>query len=150
MAGMCEPFWERKTLAEMTTDEWESLCDGCGRCCLQKLEDEDTGEVYYTGLACHLLDIQQCRCQHYAQRTQRVVDCVSLTPDSMADYYWLPQTCAYRRLAEGKGLPPWHPLITGDRHSVHDAGISVRGKVISCRKVPERNWQDHLINWIEV
>lgn len=118
-------FWEQKTLAEMTTVEWESLCDGCGRCCLHKLEDADDGHVYYTRVACELLDIAQCRCQDYENRGQRVPDCVKLSIDQKAYFNWLPESCAYRLLAENKPLPSWHPLITGTQDSVAAAGMNV-------------------------
>ncbi|MEO0797781.1 MAG: YcgN family cysteine cluster protein [Pseudomonadota bacterium] len=124
-------FWEQKTLGEMTAAEWESLCDGCGRCCLLKVEDEDTGDIYLTGLACALLDLNSCRCRDYPNRQTKVPDCISLTPDAVAELGWLPPTCAYRRVAEGRGLAWWHPLVSGDPETVHTAGISVRGRALS-------------------
>lgn len=128
---MTDEFWKRKSLNEMTAVEWESLCDGCALCCLQKLEDEETGEIHFTDLACRLLDIQTCRCCNYAGRAQEVANCMVLSVDEPAAFRWLPATCAYRRLAEGQDLPGWHPLITGDPESVHEAGISAKGKMIS-------------------
>jgi uncharacterized protein len=126
---MNAPFWKRKTLHEMTGTEWESLCDGCGKCCLSKLEDEDTGEIHWTTVGCRLFDAKRCRCRDYTNRLDKVTDCVQLTPDNVATISWLPATCAYRMLAEGKELEWWHPLVSGRRSSVHEAGISVRGKV---------------------
>jgi uncharacterized protein len=122
-------FWKTKTLAEMNKAEWESLCDGCGKCCLSKLEDEDTGEIHWTSVACRLFDAGACACRDYANRTRKVHDCVALTPDNVGKISWLPKTCAYRLIHEGKELFDWHPLVSGNRQSVHEAGASVRGKV---------------------
>lgn len=126
-----KPFWKTKTLAEMTPDEWESLCDGCGRCCLVKLEDEDTGKIHFTDVACTLFDSRACRCKDYANRTARVHDCVQLTPQNIGELNWLPNTCAYRLLDEKKSLAWWHPLVSGTKRTVIEAGISVKGNLIS-------------------
>ncbi|MGH7153224.1 MAG: YcgN family cysteine cluster protein [Acetobacteraceae bacterium] len=127
------PFWQTKTLEQMTKEEWESLCDGCGRCCLHKLRDETTQALAFTNVACHLLDCDLCRCRDYPNRSRRVPDCVSLTPATVREVDWLPPSCAYRRLAEGKDLAWWHPLVSGDPETVHRAGVSVRGRVLSER-----------------
>jgi uncharacterized cysteine cluster protein YcgN (CxxCxxCC family) len=123
-------YWETKSLDEMSRPEWEGLCDGCARCCLVKLEDEDTGKIHYTDVGCKLLDGATCKCRDYKNRQSHVEDCVRLTPETVRDLNWLPVTCAYRLLSEGKDLPDWHPLVSGDAESVHRAGISV-GKRIS-------------------
>ena len=141
------PFWKRKTLDQMTAGEWESLCDGCARCCLEKLEDDETGRVSYTEVACRLLDADACRCADYANRSRRVASCVTLTPRTVAQYGWLPSTCAYRLIAEGKDLAWWHPLVSSDPNSVHRAGLSVRGRVISEKEAGEL--EDHIVEWPE-
>lgn len=141
------PFWERKKLADMTPAEWESLCDGCARCCLIKLEDEDTGEIETTNLVCRLLDQQKCQCTDYPNRTKRVPTCIKLTPGNVGAIKWMPTSCAYRRLAEGRGLAFWHPLVSGDPESVHTFGMSVRDKVISEDGIPEDEWEDYLAIW---
>lgn len=125
-----QPFWERP-LEALNREEWEALCDGCGQCCLHKVEDEDTGAVYHTNVACKLLDLQSARCSDYANRRKFVPDCLRLTPEIAASATWLPESCAYRRRAEGLPLPEWHYLLSGDREAVHAAGASIRGKVVS-------------------
>ena len=126
-----QPFWRTTSLGQMSREQWESLCDGCGRCCLQKFQDGKTGKVTYTWVSCYLLDVQTCRCSDYGNRTSLVPGCLVLTPDQIRRLRWLPRTCAYRRLSEGKDLDAWHPLVSGDPDSVHRAGISVRDKAIS-------------------
>jgi len=138
------PFWRRKTLNQMTREEWESLCDGCGRCCLVKLEDEDSGRIHFTDLACKLFDAGTCRCSDYENRTTRVSDCVKLTPQNIGDLNWLPPTCAYRLVAAGRPLPWWHPLVSGDPQTVIEAGISVKGKVISEEGFGEDDWENRI------
>jgi hypothetical protein len=124
-------FWRTMTLTQMSPEQWESLCDGCGRCCLQKFQDAKTGKVTYTWVSCYLLDTRTCRCTNYPHRTTLVPDCLVLTPPQIPRLRWLPYTCAYRRLSEGRDLAAWHPLVSGDPESVHRAGISVRDKAIS-------------------
>lgn len=141
-------FWLGKTLSQMSAHEWEQLCDGCGKCCLHKLEDEDDGEVYYTNIACRNLSATDCRCTHYADRLRLVPDCVDLKPDDVAQFHWLPSTCAYRLLAEGKPLPSWHHLVCGDHEAVHRTGNSVLGKVISEQQVNEENYEECIVHWV--
>jgi uncharacterized protein len=124
-----DAFWKTKSLEQMSESEWESLCDGCGRCCLVKLEDEETGDIHFTDVGCTLLVEQTCRCRDYDNRQERVSDCVRLTPAAVRSLPWLPKSCAYRLVAEGKDLAWWHPLVSGDSDTVHEAGISVRGRV---------------------
>ena len=139
-------FWSTVPLTKMTKTEWEALCDGCGKCCLNKLEDEDTGEVVMTRVACKLLDDSTCHCALYPTRHTHVPECIVLTPKTIADnMYWLPQTCAYRLVYEGKNLFHWHPLVSGDPQSVHAAGVSVQGLTISEANTPEDDWEDHII-----
>ena len=143
-----QPFWRSKTLDEMTGDEWESLCDGCGRCCLVKLEDEDTGDIHYTDVGCTLLDGQGCRCRDYPSRQAKVPDCLRLTPEAVRSVSWLPPTCAYRLVSEGRDLYWWHRLVSGDPETVHQAGISVRDRV----KGPEEAFTqqellDRIVEW---
>jgi uncharacterized protein len=146
--GAEPPFWRQKSLEEMTRREWESLCDGCGRCCLVKLEDEDTGEIHFTDVGCKLFDAAACRCRDYANRIRKVRDCIKLTPEITRSLKWLPPTCAYRVLAEGRDLAWWHPLVSGSAETVHAAGISVRGRVAASeREVPLDKYIDHIVAW---
>lgn len=141
-------FWKQKSLAAMNREEWESLCDGCGKCCLHKLEDEDSGELAYTRVICRYFDEDSCRCQVYAERKTRVLSCVVLTPGNLKDLPWMPQTCAYRLLYEGKDLPAWHPLLSGSRKLIEESGNTVAGKVISEEFVHEDGYDEHLVKWV--
>ncbi|HGF6559428.1 YcgN family cysteine cluster protein [Providencia sp. PROV188] len=141
---MSQFFWQVKTLDEMTDEEWESLCDGCGQCCLHKLMDEDTDEIYFTNVACNQLNIKTCQCRHYADRFKYEADCIKLTRDNLETFAWLPSTCAYRLLMEGKPLPAWHPLKTGSKAAMHNEGISVRH--IAVREIDVVEWEDHIMN----
>jgi uncharacterized cysteine cluster protein YcgN (CxxCxxCC family) len=140
-------FWESTPLAAMSQEQWESLCDGCAKCCLEKLEDEETRQIVYTNVACRLLDHGTCRCTDYANRSKAVSTCVTLTPAILADPYWLPSTCAYRRVAEGKPLPDWHPLVSGDATTVVEAGHAVGSWVIS--EDAAGPLVHHLIDWVD-
>lgn len=141
------PFWEAKRLEQMTRQEWESLCDGCAKCCVHKLEDEDTGLVHYTRVVCRYLDQNKCRCTVYAKRRRLVPTCLQLEPGELDQLHWMPSTCAYRLLNEGRGLPIWHPLITGSRRPMIEAGQTVTGKVISEDHVHEEDWPNHIVPW---
>lgn len=140
------PFWKTKSLEQLSKEEWESLCDGCAKCCLIKFEDEDTGQIYHTNVVCELLEIYHCRCTRYAERSVLVPTCLTLNPSLASSLKWMPETCAYRLLAEGKDLPLWHPLVSGDPRSVHQAGMSVRGKVVSARDVDEDELLDYVVD----
>ena len=144
MVQVKDPFWKTKTLNELTPDEWESLCDQCGICCLQKVEDEKTGEVKVIGLSCEFLDTELCRCLVYGDRKLVNPDCILLTPETVQQKKWLPDTCAYRRLAEGRKLEQWHPLISNDPRAVHLAGISIRDKVVSGIYVHPKDIEERL------
>lgn len=141
------PFWQHKTLAEMTDAEWESLCDGCGRCCLLKLEDEENGRIYATDVACRLLDSATCRCSSYENRHKIVTDCVRITPDVVPDLAWLPPSCAYRLIDEGRDLYWWHHLVSGELETVHTAGISVKNRTVPELEVLPDDLEDHLADW---
>ena len=143
------PFWKRKTLAEMTPEEWESLCDGCGKCCLFSLRDEDTKELYTTNVVCRLFDEATCRCSAYQERTRLVPTCLSLDAKLVYELDWMPFTCAYRLLAEGKDLPWWHPLVSGDPNSVHEVGVSVRGKVEMETPQTMDDLEEHVVDWFD-
>lgn len=140
-----QPFWIRKKLHEFTPDEWESLCDGCAQCCLYKLEDEETGDIYFTRVVCSLLDLNTCTCTNYAQRSILMPTCVKLTPSLLPHLNWLPETCAYRRIFEGKKLPGWHHLVSGSRDLVQRVGVSVRGKVIPASEINLDDLEDYII-----
>jgi uncharacterized cysteine cluster protein YcgN (CxxCxxCC family) len=147
-ASLPPPFWRSKRMSEMSKTEWESLCDGCGRCCLNKLIDEDTKKTVYTDVGCRLLDGEACRCTDYAHRQRRVKDCVQLTPRNVRRLTWLPPTCGYRLVAEGRDLYWWHPLVSGDPETVHAAGISVRGRVTASEKdVPDAKLEEYIVSW---
>jgi uncharacterized cysteine cluster protein YcgN (CxxCxxCC family) len=142
------PFWQRKPLEEMTDSEWESLCDGCGKCCLNKLEEEGTDRTFYTDIGCRLLDGQTCRCHDYDRRLEKVDDCVQLTPETLKTITWLPPSCAYVLLSEGKDLYWWHPLVSGDPTTIHTAGVSVRGRVrASEAEVSDDLLEDYIVSW---
>ncbi|MBV7394357.1 YcgN family cysteine cluster protein [Mameliella sediminis] len=145
-AGLMPRFWEKKRLRDMTEAEWEALCDGCGKCCLNKLEDEDTGEVALTRVACRLFDDSTCRCAQYQIRHQFVPECIVLRPANIEkNLYWMPETCAYKLLWNGEPLFDWHPLISGTAETVHAAGVSMQGATVPEFEVDEDDWEDHII-----
>jgi hypothetical protein len=146
--GTLEPyFWRNRRLSDLSRDEWEALCDGCGRCCLVKLEDEDTGELHHTNVACRLFDAGQCRCTKYERRHALVHDCVPLTPENIGDIKWLPPSCAYRLVDEGRDLAWWHPLVSGTADTVREAGASVHGRTLREQDVDEYDLEDHCVTW---
>ncbi len=147
-----QDFWRHKPLTELNQQEWESLCDGCAKCCLQKLEDEDSSEIYYTNIACRYLDLGICSCTEYQQRTTLVPECVIVTPENIEQLHWMPETCSYRLLYEGKSLPPWHPLLTGNQADVHEAGASVQAYAVSELQLTDpddpEELEQHIIEWL--
>ena len=145
MTNSDTPFWKAKSLKDMSLDEWESLCDGCAKCCLNKLEDVDSGEIAYTNVSCRFLDLETCRCVDYQARTLAAPDCVELLPRNISDLKWMPSTCSYRLLNEGKDLPPWHYLICGDRETVHRLQKSVKGRIVSERDAGDL--EDYIVDW---
>lgn len=142
------PFWQEKSMQEMSQEEWESLCDRCGKCCLQKLQDDETDEIYYTNLACQYLNIQHCQCQVYPQRLEKVAACADLTLDKLEEFSWLPDTCSYRVLSETGDLPNWHPLVTGSHREMIRQGLRVSAYAVSENSVAEEDWDTHLIRWV--
>ena len=158
---MSTPFWQSKTLAQMNSDEWEAICDGCGKCCLHKFIDDDNAEeavptdvmregehIHYTNIVCGLLNTKTCTCTRYAERTKLVPDCVKLTKDNLDDIFFMPPSCSYRRLHEGRGLPSWHPLLNkGKKSAMHQAGMSVRGKTVYDHDVDLNNFEDYIAIW---
>lgn|SRR5690554_1016252 len=145
---MTEPFWKTKSLDQMTHEEWESLCDRCGLCCVHKLEDEETGEFHFTCVSCKLLDTKTAQCSNYDGRFRIVHDCVQLTPAITREIHWLPPTCAYRKVAEGRELSAWHHLVSGSFDTVHEAGISARNRVISEEIIPDDQFENFIADWI--
>ncbi len=142
-------WWNQKTLAELDARQWEALCDGCARCCLHKLENEDNGEVFYTRVRCRYLDEQTCRCSDYPNRSVLVENCIRLDSSNLGSLEWLPVTCAYSMRAQSLPLAPWHPLVSGDPDSVHRAGISIRGRCISDEFVHAEGYDEHIVHWVE-
>ena len=144
-----QKFWQQKTLIEMSKAEWESLCDGCGKCCLVKLQDEETDEVAYTNVVCQYSNTENCQCTEYQRRNELVPHCVWLKPEMVDEFFWLPNTCAYRLVAEGKDLPEWHHLISGDEQTVHESDNSIRNKVYSENNIHPDDLEEYIIHWVE-
>ena len=144
------PFWEAKSLDAMTNEEWESLCDGCGQCCLHKLVNDETADIFYTRVACKLLSQETGRCKRYDCRLEEVEDCLDVRRMSSAEIAWMPRSCAYRRLAEGKSLPQWHPLITGNQESTANAGVAVAGRTLSETAIDFDKLEAEIIDWVDV
>lgn len=142
-----QAWWQQKELTEFTDAEWESLCDHCAKCCLNKLEDEDDGTVYYTDVACNLLDGKTCRCSNYPERQKLMPDCVRLTPQNLEQLYWMPPSCAYRLIYEGKDLPSWHHLVSGSKETIHAEGESIIGKFVFSKDIDEDEWEDRIVDW---
>lgn len=142
-------WWHEKSLAELNPQEWEALCDGCAKCCLHKLEDEDSAVVYYTKVRCRYLHEQSCRCKDYPNRSTLVPNCIDLRSADWQNIDWLPVTCAYRLRANNQALPTWHPLLSGNRNSVHDEGVSIRGRAISDEYVHPDGFDEHIVHWVE-
>ena len=142
-------WWNQLSLQELDPRQWEALCDGCAKCCLHKLEDEDTGEVFYTRIRCRYLVEESCQCSDYPRRSVMVPNCIRLEQDSVADLDWLPSTCAYRLRAQGQALPEWHYLVSGSRETVHEAGVSIRGRAVSDEYVHPDGYDEHIVTWIE-
>ena len=148
MAAVTE-WWNRLSLQELDKDQWEALCDGCAKCCLHKLEDEDSGEVFYTRIRCQYLDEDSCRCSDYPRRSVMVPHCIHLDKGSVADLDWLPVTCAYRLRSRGEPLPEWHYLVSGSRETVHREGVSIRGRAVSDEYVHPDGFEEHIVQWVE-
>jgi len=142
-------FWQNKHLPDLNEHEWDALCDGCAKCCVYKLEVVDTGEFLYTNVACHLLDLDTCKCKDYDHRFDLEPGCIKLTPQNVFELKWLPETCAYRLLAEGKPLPDWHPLVCGNPNLIHEIGMSVRNRLIKQTDVDMRNLEDYIVDWLK-
>jgi len=142
-----KPYWKTKNMAEMSQEEWENLCDGCGKCCCIRLEDEETEDIYITDVVCKLFDPNTCQCTDYKNRSKKVPDCVTLTPRNVDKLHWMPRTCAYRLVAEGKDLPDHHHLISGNRNTIHEVGMSVQDAVVSELLVDEEELHHRLVIW---